>query len=76
MGERDIAPIPEFIEMIAGAGAGLYGCRASCDLFGLGKDDLIGQVTGIITVGEFYACAAGARSSSPERAVSGGGLLS
>ena len=59
MGERDIAPIPEFIEMIVGVGAGLYGCQASCDLFGLGKDDLIGQVTGIITVGEFYACAAG-----------------
>lgn len=29
-----------------------------CDLFGLGKDDLIDQVTGIITVGEFYALAA------------------
>jgi hypothetical protein len=27
-------------------------------------------------IGEFYACAAGARSSSPERAVTGGGLLS
>jgi hypothetical protein len=49
---------------------------ASCDPFGPGKDDLIDQVTGIITVGEFYACAAGARSSSPERAASGGGLLS
>ena len=59
MGKLDIPPIPEFIEMIAGTGAGLYGCQASCDLFGLGKDDLIGQVTGIITVGEFYALAAG-----------------
>ncbi len=39
--------------------ARLYGCQASCDLFGLGKDDLIGQVTGIITAGEFYALAAG-----------------
>jgi peroxiredoxin family protein len=49
----------EFIEMIADTGAGLYGCQASCDLFGLSKDDLIYQVTGIITVGEFYALAAG-----------------
>ncbi|MGH3224714.1 MAG: DsrE/DsrF/DrsH-like family protein [Streptosporangiaceae bacterium] len=40
-------------------GAGLYGCQASCDLFGLGKDDLIDQVKGIITVGEFYALATG-----------------
>ena len=59
MGKLDIPPIPEFIEMIADTGAGLYGCQASCDLFGLGKDDLIDQVTGIITVGEFYALSAG-----------------
>jgi peroxiredoxin family protein len=59
MGKLDIPPIPEFIEMIADTGAGLYGCQASCDLFGLAKDDLIDQVTGIITVGEDYALAAG-----------------
>jgi len=55
----DIPPIPEFIEMISDSGAGLYGCQASCDLFGISKDDLIEQVQGIITVGEFYAMAAG-----------------
>jgi peroxiredoxin family protein len=59
MGKLDIPPIPEFIEMIADTGAGLYGCQASCDLFGLTKDDLIDQVKGIITVGEFYQLAAG-----------------
>ena len=56
MGKLDIPPIPEFI---ADTGAGLYGCQASCDLFGLTKDDLIEQVKDIITVGEFYALAAG-----------------
>jgi peroxiredoxin family protein len=59
MGKLDIPPIPEFIEMIADTGAGIYGCQASCDLFGIAKDDLIDQVQGIITVGEFYALAAG-----------------
>jgi peroxiredoxin family protein len=59
MGKLDIPPIPEFIEMIADTGAGIYGCQASCDLFGLTKDDLIDQVQGIITVGEFYTLAAG-----------------
>ncbi len=59
MGQLDIPPIPEFIEMISDTGAGLYGCQASCDLFGLAKDDLIDQVQGIITVGEFYELAAG-----------------
>ena len=51
--------VAEFIEMISDSGAGLYGCQASCDLFGITKDDLIEQVQGIITVGEFYAMAAG-----------------
>jgi len=59
MAKLDIPPIPEFIEMIADSGAGLYGCQASCDLFGISKDDLIEQVQGIITVGDFYAMATG-----------------
>ena len=59
MDRLDIPPIPEFLEMIADTGAGLYGCKASCDLFDLTKDDLIDQVKDIITVGEFYELAAG-----------------
>jgi len=59
MDQLDIPPIPEFIEMIADTGAGLYGCKASVDLFGLTKSDLIDQVKDIITVGEFYDLAAG-----------------
>jgi peroxiredoxin family protein len=59
MDKLDIPSIPEFIEMIADTGAGLYGCQASVDLFGLTKDDFINQVKDIITVGEFYDLAAG-----------------
>ena len=59
MEKLDIPPIPEFIEMIADTGADLYACKASVDLFGLTKDDFIEQVQDIITVGEFYAKAAG-----------------
>ena len=59
MEKLDIPPIPEFIEMIADSGAGLYACKASVDLFGLDKDDFIPQVQDIITVGEFYGLAAG-----------------
>jgi peroxiredoxin family protein len=59
MEELDIPPIPEFVEMISDSGAGLYACKASVDLFGLGPDDFIEQVDGIITVGEFYTLAAG-----------------
>jgi peroxiredoxin family protein len=59
MEKLDIPPIPEFIEMIADTGAGLYACKASVDLFGLEKNDFIPQVQDIITVGEFYEKAAG-----------------
>ena len=35
MEKLDIPSIPEFVEMIADTGAGLYACKASVDLFGL-----------------------------------------
>ena len=59
MEKLDIPSIPEFVEMISDTGAGLYACKASVDLFGLEKNDLIEQVQDIITVGEFYELAAG-----------------
>jgi peroxiredoxin family protein len=59
MDKLDIPPIPEFIDMIADTGAGLYGCKASVDLFGLTKADFVDRLDDIITVGEFYAMAAG-----------------
>jgi peroxiredoxin family protein len=55
----DIPDIPEFVEMISDTGAGLYACLASVELFGLEEDDLIDEVDGIITVGDFYEMAAG-----------------
>lgn len=59
MEELDIPPIPEFVEMISDAGAGLYACKASVEMFNLSRDDFIEQVDDIITVGEFYEMAAG-----------------
>jgi peroxiredoxin family protein len=59
MEKLDIPPIPEFLEMIADSGAGLYACKASVDMFHLTRDDFIGQLTDVITAGEFYALAAG-----------------
>jgi peroxiredoxin family protein len=59
MEQLDIPSIPEFVEMIADTGAGMYACKASVDLFGLEKNDFIDEVQDIITVGEFYERAAG-----------------
>jgi peroxiredoxin family protein len=59
MDKLDIPSVPEFVEMIADTGAGLYACKASVDLFGFTHDDFVGEVKDIITVGEFYEMAAG-----------------
>jgi len=59
MEDLDIPPIPEFIAMIGDTGAGLYACKASVDMFGLTRDDFVPQVMDILTVGDFYAMAAG-----------------
>jgi hypothetical protein len=50
----------------ADTGAGLYGCKASVDLFGLSKDDLIDQVKDVITVEEFTTWPLAVRSSLPD----------
>jgi peroxiredoxin family protein len=55
----DFPGIAEFVQMIADTGAGLYACQASVDMFGIKREDLIDDVGGIITVGEFYEMAAG-----------------
>ncbi len=59
MGQLDFPSIPEFIEMIADTGTGLYACKAPVELFGLTRDDFIGEVKDIISVGEFYDLAGG-----------------
>ena len=59
MEKLDIPPVPEFVEMIADSGAGIYGCQATVDMFGLRDEDFVPQVTGVLTVGEFYELAAG-----------------
>jgi peroxiredoxin family protein len=59
MEKLDLPPIAEFVELIADSGAQLYACKASVDMFGLTMDDFVPQVEEIISVGEFYALAAG-----------------
>lgn len=59
MNALDIPPIGEFIEMVSDAGAKLYACRASVDMFGLTMQDFCPQVEAIINVGRFYEVSAG-----------------
>lgn len=59
MEKLDIPPVGEFIEMIHDAGATLYACKATVDMFHLSMDDFCEQVEEVINVGTFYEKAAG-----------------
>lgn len=61
MDKLDIPPVDEFIEMIHDAGAKLYACKATVDMFHLTKEDFCEQVEDIINVGKFYELSAGAQ---------------
>lgn len=59
MDKLDIPPVSEFVEMIHDAGANMYACKATVDMFHLGMDDFCEQVEEVINVGKFYELAAG-----------------
>ena len=59
MDKIDIPPVGEFIEMIKDAGANIYACLATVEMFHLTKDDFCEQTDGIINVGKFYEMSAG-----------------
>ncbi|UCD36845.1 MAG: DsrE/DsrF/DrsH-like family protein [Fidelibacterota bacterium] len=61
MEKLDIPPVDEFLEMIHDSGAGIYACKLAMDMFHYKEDDLLEQVDGILTVGQFYEASAGAQ---------------
>ena len=61
MEKLDIPPVDEFLEMIHDAGAKIYACKATVDMFHLKREDFCDEVDDIITVGQFYEVSAGAQ---------------
>jgi peroxiredoxin family protein len=59
MEKLDIPPVSEFLDLITAGGGKIYACKLAMDLFSINKDELSGLVSGIISVGEFYALAGG-----------------
>ena len=54
MGELDMPPVEEFLEMITAGGGKVFACKLAIDMFKLKKEDLSDEVSDIITIGEFY----------------------
>ena len=61
MEELDIPPVREMLEILDDAGAKLYACRMAMDMFGLERKDLVPQVSGVLTVMDFWDMAAGSQ---------------
>src|SRR5437763_9857954 len=59
MEKIDIPPVGEFLTMIHDAGAEIYACRATVDMFHLKTEDFCPEMDGVISVGQFYEKAAG-----------------
>jgi peroxiredoxin family protein len=56
-----VPPVREYMEMLSDAGANMYACKMSVDMFGLSKDDFIPQVQDIVTAGDFMDMTEGAQ---------------
>jgi peroxiredoxin family protein len=57
----EVPPVREFLQMLVDAGAKLYGCKMSVDMFGLEKDNFIDGVIDIVTAGDFMDMTEGAQ---------------
>ncbi len=61
MAKLDVPPVREYLQMLMDAGAKLYGCKMTCDLYDLKKDDFIDGVESILTASEFVDLTEGAQ---------------
>ena len=46
-------PVDEYLQMLVDAGAHLYACKMSVDMFNLKKEDFVEGVEDIVTAGDF-----------------------
>ena len=59
MEQLDIPPVSEFLDLIIAGGGNIYACKLAMDMFKFKVEDLSEHVSGVITIGEFYAHAVG-----------------
>ncbi len=55
MEKLDMPPVSEFLEILTDSGCKLWACKLAVEMFHLKKEDLIDDIDGILTVGDFYA---------------------
>ncbi|MGB0837139.1 MAG: DsrE/DsrF/DrsH-like family protein [Flavobacteriaceae bacterium] len=59
MDKLDMPPVDEFLEILSASGAKLWACKLAIDMFHLKEEDLIEDLDGVLTIGDFYNRAQG-----------------
>lgn len=59
MEKLDIPPVDEFLEILTASGVKIWACKLAMEMFKLEEKDLIDDLDGVLTVGDFYNRAAG-----------------
>jgi peroxiredoxin family protein len=54
MEKIDIPPVHEFLDILKASGVKLWACKLAMEMFHLTKADLIDDIDGVLTVGDFY----------------------
>lgn len=54
MEKLDMPPVDEFLEILSASGCKLWACKLAVDMFKLEEKDLIDELDGILTIGDFY----------------------
>jgi peroxiredoxin family protein len=54
MEKLDIPPVDEFLEILSASGTKLWACKLAMDMFNITEEDLIEDLDGVLTVGDFY----------------------
>jgi peroxiredoxin family protein len=61
MTELEVPPVGEYLQMLVDAGAKLYACKMTNDMYGLTKDDYVDGVIGIASAADVIDMAEGAQ---------------
>jgi peroxiredoxin family protein len=54
MEKLDIPGVKEFLEIMNASGVKLWACKLAMDMFHYKKEDMIDELDGVLTVGDFY----------------------
>jgi peroxiredoxin family protein len=61
MAKLEVPTVPEYLSMLCDAGARLYACKMSVDMFNLKDEDLIDCVGSVVTASDFMDMTQGAQ---------------